>query len=44
LHEPPTFLGLEASDSLRARIGRMRLITDDNMGMEWEPHVEFPWR
>jgi spermidine synthase len=44
LHEAPTFLGLEGSDSLRARIGRMRLITDDNMGMEWEPHVEFPWR
>jgi len=44
LHQPPTFLGLETSDSMRERIGRLRLITDDNMGLEWEPHVDFPWR
>jgi spermidine synthase len=44
LSEPPAFLGLESSDSLRRRIGKVRLITDDNMGLEWEPHVAFPWR
>jgi len=44
LNQPPTFLGLETSDSLRERIGPLRLITDDNMGLEWEPHVNLPWR
>jgi spermidine synthase len=41
---PPVFMSLETSDSLRRRIGKTRLITDDNMGMEWEPDVELPWR
>jgi hypothetical protein len=41
---PPVFEGLETNDSLRQRIGRARLITDDNMGLEWKPDVEFPWR
>jgi predicted membrane-bound spermidine synthase len=40
----PVFGGLETGDSLRRRIGRTRLITDDNMGLEWKPEVEFPWR
>jgi spermidine synthase len=44
LQQPPTFLGLESSDSLRKHLGRLRLITDDNMGLEWEPHVNIPWR
>jgi spermidine synthase len=44
LNQPPTFLGLETSDSLRARMGPLRLITDDNMGLEWAPHVDFSWR
>ena len=41
---PPVFGGLESGDSLRRRIGRARIITDDNMGLEWKPEVEFPWR
>jgi spermidine synthase len=41
---PPVFMSLETSDSLRERLGKLRLITDDNMGLEWEPHVVFPWR
>jgi spermidine synthase len=41
---PPVFVGLETGDSVRRRIGKARLITDDNMGLEWKPKVEFPWR
>ena len=44
LDGPPVFMSLETSDSLRERLGKLRLITDDNMGLEWEPHVIFPWR
>jgi spermidine synthase len=44
LDGPPVFMSLETSDSLRQRLGKLRLITDDNMGLEWEPHVVFPWR
>jgi len=44
LDGPPVFAGLESSDSLRRRIGKVRLITDDNMGLEWKRDVEFPWR
>jgi spermidine synthase len=40
----PVFNGLETGESLRQRIGKLRLITDDNMGLEWEPNVVFPWR
>jgi spermidine synthase len=43
-NQPPAFFGLESSDSIRRRLGKLRLITDDNMGLEWEPHVDFPWR
>ena len=40
---PPRRLGLEGSDSMRARLGKQRLITDDNMGLEWDPDVAIPW-
>jgi len=35
----PVQVGLEGSDSLRKKYGRERLITDDNMGREWELEV-----
>jgi spermidine synthase len=40
---PPVQFGLEDSDSLRKHYGRERLITDDNMGREWELDVPIPW-
>jgi len=39
LAQPPRFFGLESGDSLRSRFGKLRLITDDNMGLEWEQNV-----
>jgi spermidine synthase len=44
VHGPPRFVGLEGDPSLRARLGKQRIITDDNMGREWAPTVEIPWR
>jgi hypothetical protein len=44
LDGPPTFVSIETSDSIRRPLGKLRLITDDNMGSEWQPHVVFPWR
>jgi len=44
VHAPPRFFGLEGDVSLRSRLGKQRIITDDNMGREWEPVVEIPWR
>jgi len=44
VHAPPRFFGLESDPSLRARLGKQRIITDDNMGREWAPTVEIPWR
>jgi predicted membrane-bound spermidine synthase len=42
---PPRMQGLEAGESLRQRLGRRRLITDDNMGAEWRSYgVEIPWQ
>jgi spermidine synthase len=41
---PPRDLGLEAGDVLAARMGRVKIITDDNMGAEWEANVQLPWR
>ena len=35
VNAPPRFLGMEATDSLRARTKAKRIITDDNMGQEW---------
>ena len=43
LNAPPTFFGIESSDSLRKRLGRLRIITDDNMGQEWSRNVQIPW-
>ena len=40
----PQFFGLESSDSLRGRLGKQRIITDDNMGREWDPAVSVSWR
>jgi spermidine synthase len=40
---PPAFVGMETSDSLRARLGRRLIITDDNMGLEWRGGVSIPW-
>jgi hypothetical protein len=28
---------------MRQRLGRLRKITDDNMGLEWEESVTIPW-
>ncbi len=44
LNAPPRFFGLEGDDSLRSRLGRQRLISDDNMGREWDLSVALPWR
>jgi spermidine synthase len=43
IHFPPAFVGLETSDSLRGRLGRRLIITDDNMGLEWRGGVSIPW-
>ncbi len=40
---PPTQFGLQDTDSLRANYGRERLITDNNMGREWELSVPITW-
>ena len=44
LNAPPRLIGLENSDSLRQRLGAQRLITDDNMGREWDTGIVLPWR
>jgi len=41
--EPPRFMGMEFSDSLRARLGKKMIVTDDNMGMEWSSKFTVPW-
>ena len=43
LNAPPTFFGIKSSDSLRKRLGRLRIITDDNMGQEWSRNIQIPW-
>jgi len=43
LKEPPRFLGLESSDSLRMRLAKRLIITDDNMGREWRGDFTVPW-
>jgi spermidine synthase len=43
LKEPPRFLGLESSDSLRLRTAKRLVITDDNMGLEWSSNFTVPW-
>ena len=43
LNEPPRFLGMESSDSLRTRLGRRLIITDNNMGLEWRSNPSITW-
>ncbi len=43
LKEPPRFMGMESSDSLRTRLGKRLIITDDNMGLEWRSNFTVPW-
>src|SRR4029077_6755506 len=42
ISQPPRFFGFESSDTMRQRLGRLRKIADDNMGMEWEKSVTIP--
>jgi spermidine synthase len=44
LGEPPTMMGIEGTDSMRARLGRRFIITDDDMGWEWRSGFHVPWR
>lgn len=44
LNAPPRLIGIESSDSLWQRMGPQRLITDDNMGREWDTRIILPWR
>jgi hypothetical protein len=40
----PRFMGMEYGDSLRARLGKRLIFTDDNMGWEWRSyHEQIPW-
>jgi hypothetical protein len=39
----PTLFGIESSGSLRKRLGRLHIITDDNMGQEWSRNIQSPW-
>jgi spermidine synthase len=43
LNQPPTFFGLESSESLRPRLNHLATITDDNMGGEWGPDEFINW-
>jgi predicted membrane-bound spermidine synthase len=43
LKELPRFWGLESSDSFRRRTGKLLIITDDNMGLEWSGNFTVPW-
>jgi SAM-dependent methyltransferase len=43
LKEAPRFMGMESSDSLRARVAKRMIITDDNMGAEWSGNFTVPW-
>jgi spermidine synthase len=43
LNEPPRQGSMEGSDSMRKRLGRRFLITDDNMGWEWRGGFTIPW-
>jgi SAM-dependent methyltransferase len=44
LGEPPKFLSMEGTESMRARLGRRFIITDDDMGWEWRGGIVIPWR
>ena len=43
LNDPPRQLGMEGSESMRNRLGRRLLITDDNTGWEWRGGLSIPW-
>jgi len=43
LKQPPRFLGMESSESLRRRTAQRLIITDDNMGLEWSSNFTVPW-
>ncbi len=44
LSESPKLMGMESSESMRARLGRRFIITDDDMGWEWRSGFQIPWR
>lgn len=44
VNAPPRMIGMESTDSLRARTARSLIITDDNMGLEWRSDPQIPWR
>jgi len=44
MSEPPKMMGMEGTESMRARLGRRFIITDDDMGWEWRSGIEIPWR
>jgi spermidine synthase len=44
VQEPPRLLGMEAGDQMAVRLGKRRIITDDNMGAEWMPAPKPAWR
>jgi spermidine synthase len=44
LSQPPKMMGMEGTGSMRARLGRRYIITDDDMGWEWRTGFEIPWR
>jgi spermidine synthase len=44
VHYRPRLFGMETGESLRARLGRRMILTDDNMGWEWRSwNVDIPW-
>jgi spermidine synthase len=43
LKAPATYIGLETSATLRPRLKRYSIITDDNMGAEWGPDEFIAW-
>lgn len=43
VNEPPRFVGMEATNSLRSRLKNRLIITDDNMGEEWRSAPPIPW-
>jgi predicted membrane-bound spermidine synthase len=44
VHEPSNYIGFETGDALLARIGKRSIITDDNMGSEWDLNIHPNWR
>src|SRR5215469_6108784 len=44
IKKPPRLLGIEGGDVLAGRLGARHIITDDNMGAEWNPQPTPSWR